>query len=398
MNALQRAGFSFRGRLTCGLALFSLAACGGTDQLAGPLNPPPTPIPSTCAVRASTVSAPSPQLAPYTSFALGTAGADHAVAEDINDEGWVVGFGFGSTAPGLPFSRAFLWRPGAGFTPLGTAGLGDSRAFGINNNRQVVGWVGDLSLNETIATLWTLDADGAPVETTVFGPSGPRSVARDINGKGQIVGEIGIPFDFGADRARATLWTIQADGSIDTRDLGALGDSPGFEARASAPEYSLAHRINEAGQVVGTSVIVGRPCSVLWTETGDIGLVGPGMAGEAIGINDLGEIVGHAGTTRFPFLGPAYLWSPERGLVSLGTGRVATAHAINNRGQVVGQVDPGARSSSGLIRAFVWTPETGMQTLPPDSFYGEARSINSDGLIAGLSNPSGTEATLWNPR
>ncbi len=79
--------------------------------------------------------------------------------------------------------------------------------------------------------------------------------------------------------------------------------------------------------------------------------------------------------------------------MSLGTGGVATAHAINNRGQVVGQ----AENDQGLILGFVWTPETGMQTLPSSNFFGEARSINSDGLIVGLINPTPIEATLWNP-
>jgi len=405
MNALQRAGFSFRGCLTCGLSLFVLVACGGTDQPAGPGgNPPPPPPPADpdpCSVVGRIEPSPS-QLAPYASQRLSKLRAgDGPGANDINDAGWVVGFS-GSDFPvtGDAFSNAVLWRPGEEATDLGTAGLPDSRAFGINNNRQVVGWAGDVTdtgtdLSTVRAALWTLDADGAVVETTVFGPPAPpRSTARDINDSGQIVGEIGQPFGFGADRARATLWTIQADGSIDTRDLGVLGDSPGFEARASAPEYSLAHQINEAGQVVGTSVIVGRPCSVVWTETGDIGLVGPGMKGEAIGINDLGEIVGHAGTTSFPFLGPAYLWSPERGLVSLG-GSVATAKAINNRGQVVGQVAGQPSSDFGLIRAFVWTPETGMQILPPDVSFGNARSINSDGLVVGGTGE--LEATRWSP-
>ena len=43
MNALQRAGFSFRARLICGLVLLALAACGGTDQPAGPGGNPPPP-------------------------------------------------------------------------------------------------------------------------------------------------------------------------------------------------------------------------------------------------------------------------------------------------------------------------------------------------------------------
>ena len=384
-------------RSTCGLAFLALTACGATDQPAGPGGAPPPPqSPETCTGTASEGSLLSADQAPYTLVDLGTLGGDQSTASDINDDGWIVGVSdLAATADGL--THAFLWTPARGITDLGTAPDAlDSSASGINNNRQVVGWVGDRSTGTRRAALWTLDANGTVLTMTAFGPT--VSAATDINDRGQIVGYIGTPARFTSDRASATLWTIQTDGSIETTDLGVLGGSAGFEARGGSAEWSVASAINEAGQAVGQSVLGTNACSVVWTADGDIGPVGTGMEGSALGINDMGEIVGRATPDVSSQTGAAYLWSPERGIVSLGGG-IAEAAAINNRGQVVGKAQTaGMAGLPGFEDAFVWTVETGLQNLdPPNEFFSRAASINTDGLIVGSTDATRT-ATLWVPQ
>jgi len=132
--------------------------------------------------------------------------------------------------------------------------------------------------------------------------------------------------------------------------------------------------------------------------------------GLAMGINDLGQVVGGSGicTAFNPNLlinlqsVHALLWQNGR-LVDLGnlggtTGQALgnLAYAINNRGQVVGVSD---LSGDTTFHAFLWTAASKMQdlgTLPGDA-ASLAISINDPGVVVGLSiDASGnTRAVVW---
>jgi probable HAF family extracellular repeat protein len=177
---------------------------------------------------------------------LGTLGG-YSVANDLNDQGWIVG-GSGIAVDGTPASvvaagaRAVLWQDGE-FIVLGTLGGDISQARAINETGQIAG----------------------------YSTTGPD---QTFPGPGM----------------HAFLWE---DGTM--TDLGTL----------TGGETSLAFAINEAGQVVGTSISPDAPSyvttgysAVLWHDGAIANLndLIPADSGwwlsTAYGINDAGQIVG----------------------------------------------------------------------------------------------------------
>ena len=122
--------------------------------------------------------------------------------------------------------------------------------------------------------------------------------------------------------------------------------------------------------------------------------LGTSVNSEAVAVNDAGQVV-----INVVSLGHAYLWSADAGFVDLGTlgGNYCQAGAINSAGHVVGY----RKSAEGDIRAFLWTPETGIQDLVTDSgpvpyTSSVAWFINEQGQVAGLATPlMGMPHAVW---
>jgi probable HAF family extracellular repeat protein len=136
----------------------------------------------------------------------------------------------------------------------------------------------------------------------------------------------------------------------------------------------------------------------------------PPLAGDtvgfALGLNDIGQVVGGSGTCAntpvFPFpIGPhAVLWDngPPINLGSLG-GSLNAAAAVNNRGEVVGGSNVAGDTA---FHTYMWTQTAGMQDLgtvgADNSSYPIA--INDDGLVVGAScdrTLTICRAYLWRP-
>lgn len=171
---------------------------------------------------------------------LGTLGGTYATAWAISRAGQVVGF---SALPGdnANYTHATLWN-GHTAIDLGTLGGTFSSANGINSAGQIVGHsVLAGNMGGVHAVLW----NGGIATDLGLG------YALKINDLGQAVGQ---SFDDPASIAsHATLW------SGGTRiDLGTLGGS-----------VSTATDINNAGQIVGTSLLAGDRIShaVIWQGT-----------------------------------------------------------------------------------------------------------------------------------
>jgi probable HAF family extracellular repeat protein len=150
--------------------------------------------------------------------------------------------------------------------------------------------------------------------------------------------------------------------------------------------------------------------AVIGTRSGQVQELPPlpgDTVGFALGINDVGQVVGSSGTcANTPLvpqpIGPhAVLWdhgSPIN-LGSLGGQLVSTAAAINDRGEIVGASDlPG----DNALHSFLWTREYGMQdlgTLPGDvnSLPGATGGINNRQQVVGWSCDSGgnCRAYIW---
>jgi probable HAF family extracellular repeat protein len=270
--------------------------------------------------------------------------------------------------------RAFLWTASGGMRNLGTMSGGIySSARCINDSGQVVGWSSTIFGQEDHAFLWT--TEGGMIDLGTLG--GTISHAYGINDSGYVVGGSQLLSGSG----HAFLWT-EVGGM---EDLGIL-----------PPFYSSeALGINNLVQVVGNSA--GH--AFLWTETGGMQALGGigGTFSRAYGINDSGQIVGAASlpdSTNWH----ACMWTEFVGIQDLGTlgGDHSVALGINNSGQVVGY---SSESASGPDRAFLWTDGVmqDLGTLGGD--FTRAEGINDSGQVVGTSKTASGQvhACMWIP-
>ncbi len=125
----------------------------------------------------------------------------------------------------------------------------------------------------------------------------------------------------------------------------------------------------------------------------DLGTLG-GASSRAHAVNDEGWVVGEAetrdGTMR------AFLWTPEAGMQDLGTlgGASSRAFAINARGEAAGE----AEDEEGRLRPFRWSADHGMEALPlpAEMREGVVYALNNFGVLAGGGDgPGGPRALVW---
>lgn len=237
-------------------------------------------------------------------------------------------------------------------TDLGSLPGTESYAYAINDNGQIVGYVG-MANGATHAVLW--DHDGIHDLGTLGGMS---SIASAINNAGQIVGSslttTGI--------SHAFLWEKGKMRDLDTR--------PDLSSEASG--------INDRGQIVGSLTIPdGNGHAALWDNGKmiDIGAPAPDGASSAQDINNAGLIIGNA---YFPNLDRNLAVSWQQGVLTpfvLPAGYdESMAFSVNDRGQVAGVA--GTLPS----QAVVWQAGA---ILPLATEGNEAKAINNHGEVAG---------------
>lgn len=181
---------------------------------------------------------------------------------------------------------------------------------------------------------------------------------------------------------RAVLWTKKTG----IRDLGTL---PGGIA-------SEAFGINNLGDIVGYSSGPDGVRAVLWTPGSKMQPLAPlagGTFSKAFGINDSGLIVGSSGS---PVGTRASLWKRGRiqTLGALPGETFSEAYAINSSGSIVGN----SRGPAGM-RGFLWESKKGMQALLalPGGRFSSVSGINDSGEIVGTAEVAsgGIRAVLW---
>ncbi len=212
------------------------------------------------------------------------------------------------------------------------AGDTSSVACALNANGDVVGW--SMGQAGTRAFVYT-KARGMVALPGL--PDKPRTVARDINDAGVIVGSANAG---GTDLGHAVLWS---GGSV--QDLGTLGT--GF--------YSEAWGVNNLGKVVGWSYTNGGSGLLgvhgfLYTQAeGLVDLTPNSDTGSALDINDAGQVTGYKTA-----LGGYHAFRWQGGIFAdLGV-LPGFAHsfgwAINASGQVAGNSTSASGNDERLFR------------------------------------------------
>lgn len=195
--------------------------------------------------------------------------------------------------------------------------------------------------------------------------------AEDINNAGHVVGS--SPYEF---MSRGYLF----DGST-SKNLGAFPEGVCQGCNLS----SLAHGINNLGQVVGAGETVDGPYrACIWqggtmTKLGTLG----GESSEARGINDRGDVVGEAtladGKTHAFFYRRGQAFDTLHDLGTLG-GNWSAAYAVNGQRMVAG-----CSTTAGEAQTVAFVHDgTSMKALPTlGGSYACASDINVDGWIVG---------------
>jgi probable HAF family extracellular repeat protein len=310
----------------------------------------------------------------YNILDLGALNKNLSVGFAITNCGQVAGWVDSPIPPntiGAPIP--FVWAQGVmQLLPL-TGRAVSGQAFDLNGQGQVVGNIYNTVVTQP--TRW----QGGLMQLLPF--SGDDSNGWSINDCGSVAGDGGT-----ATNANIQAWCDPG---------GRLNPLPSNNSQIlPADRYSRAYGINNRGQIVGGSdlgtVIVHLVAfaappvgthACLWDKgiAKDIGTLHANEGSEAYGINDKTQIVGRSGNH-------AFLWH-NGAMTDLGGG---AAYNINNNGAVIGD-------------SFLW--QGGARTaltalLPPNSGWAslQGRDINDYGEIVGTGVHNGnTRAFLMWP-
>lgn len=282
---------------------------------------------------------------------LGSLGGTVNESRGINSAGDVVGHS--SDSRGF---RAFLYSGGS-MHDLGTLGGDNSTAMGINDHGQVVGY-SDVDSSSGFSHAFVYSS-GHMQDLGTFG--GNFSDAAGINNAGQVAGSATLEGD------TETHAFIYANGVM--TDLGTLGGRGSFSAG-----------INASGEVVGSSVVDpfgGNFFAFIYvngvmTNLGTLG--GNGIGSDALGINDLGQVVGRSydadSTSMRGFLYTGGAMLDLNALVDPALGwTILEADGINNKGQ---------------IAAYGYKEGVGFQALRLDPVSNVPEPASSAMLLVGL--------------
>ena len=305
--------------------------------------------------------------------------ARHSYALDLNDHDEVVGYRrSGGFAQG---PRAAHWRLRTA-RPLPGAQV-DSTSYGINNEGDIAGYEFQFLAFPGSPTFayrlhWEAARNGVLAD-----PSITQSNANDINDLGDVVGRFfepstqrNMPFVYRAHRpngqAPQGLWL---EAGYTSGAANAISN-----ARLIAGTQTTAAGVSHA--------TVWRDGALLWTPT----RLDAGVAGAALGVNDLGHVVGHHGGTTAVLWrdGTAFDLNQHIPAAQQAAWLLREARDINDRGEIVGVGTHNGRSTAFLLR-----PVREFEILPLDG----AEEINDRGWVAGRTNvPSGWLLPAGGPR
>ena len=259
-------------------------------------------------------------------------GNNYSAAYGINDPGVAVGesgaiVGEEPDAIADASTVAVFWPEGATLpSTLSTVGLfdgGDSAAFAINHNGEIVGEAVNDNSGNTVAVYWpSIFSDPVVLDNL---PDGSFSSAYFISSVGDIVGEA----QNAQGQAQAVVWVPSVGG--------------GYEAPYSMNPVanqirSAAFGIDFNGSIVGEAELTsGELQGVVWNANGSIAsTLGDNTSAQAI--NDVDRVVGY--TEALSDNDQAAIWNVAniadfRNLASI----FSQAYALNDNNQIVGMAD-----------------------------------------------------------
>ena len=337
-----------RGR-TRAMAIAVLIGACSPDRTVAPVSDVP-------AVASLTLTDPS--ASPVVTRLSGPANAPWATAVDVNSSGYAVGY----ARDAFGCDRIIIWSPAGVATDLGGCG----QPHRINDANVIVGTRGT-------AFRWT--AASGFVDLGTLG--GNRSVARDINEQGWIVGT-----STRSDGSQGGFLYTPTNGM---RDLGNVARVVTAEAAA----------VTSRGQVLGRM----PEGPFIWSPTGGTRILPPLTRGYrrvwGLAMSESGDVVGQ---DAISILGDSHAtaWFAGRAPFSLGTLgcsgiTFSYATSIGGSGTIVGSIS----DICGPTRAFIWHQETGMRELAPpagETSCWEPR-VNRRGTLAVGTCDGG--AVLW---
>jgi probable HAF family extracellular repeat protein len=280
------------------------------------------------------------------------------------------------------------------FRDLGTLGGRFSLSLDINDLGQVVGLSGiriqgENESNENIhAFLW----DSINIHTFLWDrmtgmkdlgrePGENISIASNIDNFGQVFG-----VTMGFDRADASSdMNVQAFQWHKLRGRRDVDNREGW--------FNKAYRANVRGQMVGFKLTPNHDSrAVLWNRSRvgrDLGTLPGHDQSMALGINNLGQVVGYsrlgrnAGSDRCR----AFRWDERHGMKPVGPVDVhySVAKDINDAGQILGE----AFFVEGDFQAFIWDPGNGTQLLSEIVLFDPKWKIVSVNAINNLGQITG---------
>jgi len=314
---------------------------------------------------------------------LGDASVSESYAYGLNELGQVVGWSTLATDR----HRGFIFDATKGIRIVPPLGI-QNEAYDINNHSDVVGWT-DLEPSYSWRHGFLFNESEGGQVTDIYSLSGfaGDSTAYAINDNRQVVGQsIGTAsdtlyafrYEFGS---MMNLYTLPGGMISRAYGINDFGQTVGWsEAGAAALQI---HAFFQQSVMTMT----------------DLGTLG-GLRSEAWDINNAGQITGYSEYTAGEF-GHAFILEGTGPMQSLGTlgGNNSRAYAINNRSQIVGdsELAPAYVHAALYEEGNVVDLNT---LIPANSGWEliEARDINDRGQIAGWGIIDGaTHAYLLHP-
>ncbi|HEY1091828.1 MAG TPA: PEP-CTERM sorting domain-containing protein [Burkholderiaceae bacterium] len=265
-------------------------------------------------------------------------------------------------------------------TDLGGFGVDTSQSNGLNNSGQVVGTFG--TGPETKGFVTGPNGQGF---TEIITPGGKSAGPSAINDAGAVTGSFIVwPLvDPNRVQVHAFIWTA-AGGMVDIGTLGGIS--------------STGHRINQSGQIVGSSQLANGVTHAFLTGANGVGMNDLGALNAASSngydLNDSGQVVGmltFADGSMRGFMAGAQ----GQSMVPIGlAGFYSGVYAVNNQGVAVGQMSTSSlRYVAGYYSAHAFVTGPGgvgitdlndLVALPDGHYFIDVFDINDAGQILAI--------------